>query len=367
MPSRTQQTNNQDLHPLFVRQLKLCAVQPGETIACLTDSATPPEYLQAAFSAATYLEANIWQLGTNAVPSWTRVGVETIGSCKGTVDALKAADLLICFHVPLFTDWLREVRNSGTRVLMIVDHPDDLAANMSTAAIKEATIYGANKLREAKKLSLKSASGTDFETDITEFDSFYQYGFADEPGHFDHWGAGHLYTFPNEGASNGLVVIDPGDLCVLPYNRYIESEIRLEIVDGFIRDISGPGLDAKLMRDWLTGNMKHAEDMDGFAVSHLGWGTNPYCRADNMALYGYDNDRNNGNGRGIAGNFLFSTGPNTQGGGTRKTTGHYDVPMLSCEVYLDNELIIDKCRFTDEKMAAPAERRDYLHLGATHD
>jgi 2,5-dihydroxypyridine 5,6-dioxygenase len=250
---------------------------------------------------------------------------------------------------------------------MIVDHPDDLAANMATPAMKEATVYGANLLREAKQLAIKNDAGTDFVADITEFDSFYQYGFADEPGHFDHWGAGHLYTFPNEGSSNGIVVFEPGDLCVLPYNRYIESEVRLDIVDGFIQNIAGGGLDAKLMRDWLEGNKKHADDMDGHAVSHLGWGTNPYCRADNMALNGYDNDRNNGNGRGIAGNFLFSTGPNTQGGGTRKTTGHYDAPMLGCDVYLDGKKIIEKCRFLDPKLEAPRERRDYLHLDTAHD
>ena len=45
--------------------------------------------------------------------------------------------------------------------------------------------------------------------------------------------------------------------------------------------------------------------------------------------------------RGFAGNFLFSTGPNTQGGGTRVTKGHYDLPMKDCTVYLDNEMIID--------------------------
>jgi 2,5-dihydroxypyridine 5,6-dioxygenase len=33
-----------------------------------------------------------------------------------------------------------------------------------------------------------------------------QWGYADEPGHFDHWGAGHVHTFPNEGTANGTVV-----------------------------------------------------------------------------------------------------------------------------------------------------------------
>ena len=54
--------------------------------------------------------------------------------------------------------------------------------------------------------------------------------------------------------------------------------------------------------------------------------------------------------RCFAGNFLFSTGPNSQGGGKRTTKGHYDVPMRDCTVALDNDVIIERGKFTDEKM-----------------
>ena len=82
-----------------------------------------------------------------------------------------------------------------------------------------------------------------------------QYGFAEAPGRFDHWGAGHVHTFPNEGSANGTVVFAPGDIVVLPYCRYVQDEVRLDIRDGFIRKIEG-GLDAKLMSDWLDGNRR---------------------------------------------------------------------------------------------------------------
>jgi Leucyl aminopeptidase (aminopeptidase T) len=94
------------------------------------------------------------------------------------------------------------------------------------------------------------------------------------PGRFDHWGAGHVHTFPNEGSANGTVVFAPGDIIVLPYCRYVQDEVRLDIRDGFIRKIEG-GLDAKLMSDWLEGNKARADDLDGHAISHLGWGLNP--------------------------------------------------------------------------------------------
>ena len=350
-------TNTQDLHLLFRQQLELCNVQAGETIACLSDRSTRREYVEAAFSAATAMGANIYELGTNAVPSWTRVGIETVGACKGTVDALKASDLLTCFHVPLFTKWLKQVRDAGTRVQMIVDHPDDLSNNQASPGMKAATVAGSSRLRAAKKIRFTNEMGTDFSADTTEFDAFHQYGFADEPGHFDHWGAGHLYTFPNEGSASGRVVIQPGDLIVLPYNNYVRDPIEIEVRDGFVREIKGDGHDARLMRYWLNGNMKHKDDLDGFAISHLGWGTNPYCRWDNMELNGSHNDRNNGNARGLMGSFLWSTGPNTQGGGKRATTGHYDVPMMNCDVYLDEEKIIEDGVFLDKSLESPREDR----------
>ena len=39
----------------------------------LSDMSTRPEYVQAAFAAAEILEANIYELRVNMVPSWTKV------------------------------------------------------------------------------------------------------------------------------------------------------------------------------------------------------------------------------------------------------------------------------------------------------
>src|SRR5262249_24828737 len=109
-------------------------------------------------------------------------------------------------------------------------------------------------------------------------------------------GAGHVHTFPNEGSANGTVVFTPGDIIVLPYCRYVQDEVRLDIRDGFIRKIEG-GLDAKLMSDWLEGNKARADDLDGHAISHLGWGLNPQGRWDAIALNGADPKRHHAGAR----------------------------------------------------------------------
>jgi 2,5-dihydroxypyridine 5,6-dioxygenase len=161
-----------------------------------------------------------------------------------------------------------------------------------------------------------------------------------------------VHTFPNEGSANGTVVIAPGDVVILPYCRYVQDEIRLHISGGFIRKIEG-GLDAKLMSDWLEDNRAHPEDMDGHAVSHLGWGLNPQGRWYDIALHGDTPDRHHAGARAFAGNFLFSTGPNTQGGGTRATRGHYDVPMRDCTVMLDGDVVVERGRVVDKRMIVP--------------
>src|SRR5438067_1462520 len=242
--------NHAKLAMLFRKEFELCNVRKGETIVLLSDLGARRDYVAAAFAAAEDFGADAYEMCVNAMPSWTKVGVETVGRCKGTLEAIKAADLLVCLHIPLFTRWLKEARDAGTRVLMVIDDPD---------------------------------------------------------------------------------------------------EVRLDVRDGFIRNIEG-ALDAKLMSDWLDGNKAHSDDMDGHAISHLGWGLNPQGRWDAIALNGPDPKRHHAGARCFAGNFLFSTGPNSQGGGKRTTKGHYDVPMRDCTVALDNDVIIDRGKFTDPKM-----------------
>ena len=353
---RPQILNPARLANLFRAQFELCNVKPGETLALLTDLASRREYVAAAFAAAEALGADIYEMCVNSVPSWDRVGVATVGKCKGTVDALKAADMLVCLHIPLFTKWLGEVRGTGTRVLMIIDGPDDLERLMSPPGLKEAVLHAEKRLAATRSMRVISDAGTDLTVSCGEYPVMSQYGFADLPGRFDHWGAGMVHTFPSEGSANGTVVIAPGDVVILPYCRYVQDEIRLHISGGFIRKIEG-AMDAKLMNDWLEDNRQSPEDMDGHAVSHLGWGMNPQARWYDIALHGDEPVRHHAGARAFAGNFLFSTGPNTQGGGKRATKGHYDVPMRDCTVMLDGQTIIERGRLVDPKMVVPRVNR----------
>lgn len=353
---RQREINPAKLPALFTKQFRLCNVKAGETISLITDLNSPREYVAAAFAAGDELGADVYELCTNTLSSWVKLGEETVGKAKGTLDALRAADMIACLHLPLFTKWLREVRQGGTRVLSIRDSADMLDQLMAPDGLKAAVVHAGNRLRGAKEMRIISDAGTDLRVSLGEYPTMIQYGYADERGRFDHWGAGHVHTFPNEGSANGTVMVQPGDCVILPYCRYVQDAIKLTIRDGYIRKIEG-GLDAGLMESWLEDNRRSPDDMDGHAISHLGWGLNPQSRWDNIALRGDDPETHRAAIRTFPGNFLFSTGPNTEGGGTRATRGHYDLPMRNCTVLLDNDVVIEHGRFADSKMVVEREPR----------
>jgi 2,5-dihydroxypyridine 5,6-dioxygenase len=346
---RSQEVNPAKLTRLFRQQFELCKVKSGETVAIVSDIGTRREYVYAAFAAADELGADIYEMCVNAMPTWTKVGTPTVGKCKGTLEALMLCDMILIFHVPLFAAWLKEVRDKKVRVQMVIDAPDDLEQLQSPPGLKDAILHAEVLYKQTKSVRVTSTAGTDLAYICGEYPVMSQYGMADEPGRFDHWGAGLIHTFPNEDSSNGRVVFQPGDVIILPYCRYIQDEVRLEIESGHITRIEG-GLDATLMREWLKEGEEFNGDRDPYAVSHLGWGLNPQCRWDSIALYGDAPERSRAAARSFPGNFLFSTGPNTQGGGKRKTRGHYDVPMRDCTIALDGRVIISEGRVVDPQM-----------------
>jgi hypothetical protein len=152
--------NHAKLAMLFRREFQLCNVRNGETIVLLSDLGARRDYVSAAFAAAEDLGADAYEMCVNAMPSWTKVGVETVGRCKGTLDAIKAADMLVCLHIPLFTRWLKEARDAGTRVLMVIDGPDELEELMAPPGLKEAVVHADERLKRARTMRITRPGGT---------------------------------------------------------------------------------------------------------------------------------------------------------------------------------------------------------------
>ncbi len=350
---RPQLLNPASLTSVFRKELQLCAVKPGETIVLLSNLNTPREYIQAAMAAAEELSAEIYELGISRVPDFSRVRRE-VNQAKGLMEALKSADLILTFQPPNFAKWQKEARDAGARIVSVIVAPDELARLQSPPGLKEAVLHAADRWGSAREVRLLSDAGTDLTWTRGEFKVKSQYGFAESKGRVDQWGAGHITNYPDEGSANGTVVLKPGDFWILPYIRMIESEVRLEVRDGFIRKVEG-GVDAKAFTYWLDRNKLSDDDMDPYAVSHLGFGLHPQAHWDQILLYGNSPEYMNSSARVFSGNFLFSTGPNNDMGGKRDTKGHIDTPMCDCTVLLDNEVVLERGKFVDPKMiVAPA-------------
>ena len=77
-----------------------------------------PRSLVISLAVADELGADEYEMCVNSIPSGTKGRVPKIGKAKGTLAAVKAEDLIVCFYVPLLTVWLKEILTDGSRVLI---------------------------------------------------------------------------------------------------------------------------------------------------------------------------------------------------------------------------------------------------------
>lgn len=316
--------------------LQLCRVKPGENIAVLTGETSLPQNIDMAMRSAVAVGAKVCRIDVppgDAGGSFGQradVGVTPLTGHRIVVDALKKVDMVLDLMGLLHSPEQLEILSAGTRMLLVIEPPEMLARMMPSTDDKRRVRAAQNRLKEAKTMTVTSKSGTDLTMPLGQFPTLAQWGFADEPGHWDHWPSSFVATWPNEGASAGRLVIEGGDI-LLPFKFYVQTKIELDIRDGLITHIAG-GFDAKYLR-------KHLEsynDPAAFGIAHVGWGLHP--KASWGALGLRDKAQSHGmDSRSFAGNFLFSTGPNAEAGGSNHSPCHVDIPMADCSVSLDGE------------------------------
>ena len=318
--------------------LELCRLGPDEHVVVLNHSARPSPYATHALLAAEATGASATLLQV-ADPSKLP---------PAAIAAIRQSSLLIDLAFSHDSRVFASLKD-GLRVLVAVEPPEILARMFPTMDDRRRCIAARHRLGYAKTMQVVSDAGTDITFGLGEFEAKCQYGFPDEKGRWDQWPGAFVYTFPNEGSSNGVVVLDRGDI-LFPMKSYLQAPVRLTVKDGFITDISG-GLDADFIKDVLDSY----KDPNVYAISHLGWGLSANGRWNNLGFY--DKAGTEGqDGRAFYGNFLFSTGPNSSGGGKRHTPCHIDIPMRNCSVFLDNQAIVLRGEVMpeDQRVAQPA-------------
>ncbi|VCU69287.1 2,5-dihydroxypyridine 5,6-dioxygenase [Pigmentiphaga humi] len=340
-----------ELTSAFRRQLQLCNLQPGETVAFLTDQGSDRTAVDAGFAAAAELDNQAYEIHVRQGTD-DRYMQSNPFLAPGLIDAICKADLVICFFVGFFSAWQKPARAAGARVLNILDKPYQLIRLQATPELRQAVVAASRRLETARTIRVLSEAGTDLVWDIDKSTPLsVHYGAADLPGTMDQWGQGMVATFPVEGSAHGRVVVQPGDVWILPYARMVQSTIDLDVREGFIRNIRG-GLDADVFRYWLDSCKTSETDLDPYALSHLGWGLNPRARWDDIIRYENQPDYLIASMRSYPGSFLFSTGP----GPRRKTRGHIDMPMNHCTIQLDGETVVERGRIVAPDLIADPAR-----------
>lgn len=328
--------------------LTLSKLEKGQTVTVLTSAATNEQNKRCAITAAQLKGAIVNCLDlppVNAEKALSRDPLAYLGTTPITgnppaIEMLKASDMVLDLMTLLFSPEQGEILKAGTKILLAVEPPEILVRTVPTAEDRERVLKAAARIEKAKAMKVTSEAGTDLYCPIGEYPAISEYGFVDEKGRWDHWPSGFVLTWPNEGKATGTIVIDKGDI-LIPPKKYVREPITITVENGFATKIDG-GLDAELLYEYML----QFNDPEGFAISHIGWGLQP--RAHWTTLDQYDREQTIAmDARAFEGNFLFSLGPNNEAGGDRTTACHIDIPLRNCNVYLDDECVVEKGKVLD--------------------
>jgi len=334
----------------FEAVLRRCAVQPGDTVAVLSESQSRPVLVTLAQLAATRLGARVFGLTmpsrfAKGVPQARSTGAsDALQNIAPAVAALAGSTLVVDCTVEglMHAPELPAILKGGARVLYVSnEHPEALArlAPSDDGSLELRVKDHVKRLRAARQMRVTSPAGTDLTISLENAVAGGNWGYTTRPGTMTHWPGGLALAFPAAGSVNGRLVLAQGDVN-LTFKRYLEQPVTLTVESDYVTRIEGANLDGDLMRSYIAA----WGDREAYAVSHVGYGLNTAARWDSMALY----DKRDFNGtelRAFAGNFLYSTGANEVAG--RHTLGHFDLPLRHCTVTLDGAKVVDEGRLVE--------------------
>ena len=246
---------------MWKETLALCGLGAEESVIVLSGERSRPENLEAATTAVQEIGARLARLHVYD-------GAGRLADNDPAMEALRRVDMLIdLVGIHLMRGGEQEaIMKAGARILYVTEPPEVLARMRPSPDDKARVCAAARAIEKTRRMHVASAAGTDLTVELGEYPILREYGYADEPGHWDHWPAGFVATWPNERSATGTVVLDRGDI-IFPFNTYVNTPIRLTIEDGYIDDIEG-AFDAEYLSEYF----RQYGDPEAYAVSHLGWG-----------------------------------------------------------------------------------------------
>ncbi|MGV3654054.1 MAG: leucyl aminopeptidase [Noviherbaspirillum sp.] len=335
---------------LFEEEFRLCRVRPGEVVAVLSATGEWPEYVMAFQAAAQRLGATAFHLSVPRIQAQA-AGVQGQHPLVGNrlaIDTLKRADLVIDLMGLLFSAEQLEIQAAGARILRVMEPLHVLKQMFPTEGLRRRTDFAHKFLSAAREMRIASPGGTDVRYGLSQYSVMSEYGYTDEPGRWDNFPSGFVFTQGNDGEVDGTVVLMPGDI-IAAFKRYVETPVRFRIEKGYIVEIAGEGVDAVMIREYI----ESFNDPRAYAIAHIGWGLNERANWHHMAATKHLDQEHVMHALSFYGNVLFSTGPNTEFGGTNDTKCHMDLPMRGCSLWVDDIQVLEGGKIVHPDMRIP--------------
>ena len=327
----------------FLELVQLCKINKDEKIIVLTETISREinfQLLEAALKQTdlTFTHIDIPTKPYKLEPIIKSTGASNILDGENQyISKLKKSDIIFDLSKEglMHSKQTKEILSNGTRIMNISDeHPEILSRLKPEKKLKNLVKDAVSKCRNASYMRITSDAGTDLKINMKKTNTVGVWGWTDRPGTLAHWPGGLVVSFPNSSCVNGRLVFQSGDIN-LTFKKYFDTEVIFDIENDFITKISGDGSDKKLIEKYLNS----FGDKNAYATSHVGWGLNNKSRYEALTMY----DKSDLNGtelRALSGCFLYSIGANEFA--NRYTDGHFDLPMMDCTIYLDEEMVVNK-------------------------
>ena len=195
----------------------LCAVEPGDPVAILSETQSRAINVQLAELALSAMGAKPFHLVLPTPPQSAPVPVRSTGASDAVqglapvIEALGASALFVDCTVEgmLHAPELPQILQKGTRGLMISnEHPEALERLAPEAELEGRVKTGIKMLRAASEMHIASDAGTDLTIGLEGAAAGGGWGFTKRPGTMTHWPGGLCLCFPAAGSVTGTLVLD---------------------------------------------------------------------------------------------------------------------------------------------------------------
>jgi 2,5-dihydroxypyridine 5,6-dioxygenase len=200
----------------------------------------------------------------------------------------------------------------------------------------------------ANEIRVTDDQGSDFTLRKDGRKGHAQVGISSIPGRWDHWPSGLVACGPLEDRSEGVYMVNPGDI-ILGIQTRCTTPVKITLEGGRLTAIEG-GTDADMIRERLElfQDYRHPEGRlaDPFRIAHAGWGTEHRAQ---WQVMGMDSESLIGNVMVSIGRNMFDSGDEFAGlGGENYTPVHIDICCRNKNMFLDGDQVIENGRLIPE-------------------